>query len=77
MHVFTPSQWTEAVDPVWERWKEAKEEGNPVGGPAVSVNLDPPKLSITGSPTWQHTGAYTMSLTHIQQRTAGSAFNQR
>jgi hypothetical protein len=33
-----------------ERLKEAEEEGNPVGGPAVSINLDSWNLSNTGLP---------------------------
>jgi len=31
--------------------EKAKEEGKAVGGPAVSVNLNPGDLSDTGSPT--------------------------
>jgi hypothetical protein len=38
-----------------ERWKETEEEGNPVGGPAVSINLDARDLSNTGPPNRQHT----------------------
>jgi hypothetical protein len=30
--------------------EEAKEEGNTVGRPAVSINLDPQDLSNTGPP---------------------------
>jgi hypothetical protein len=44
MHIFAPNQWTEAADSCgWIRGKleEAEGEGNPAGGPAVSVNLDP------------------------------------
>jgi hypothetical protein len=43
MQIFAPNQWTEAADPcgwIRERLKEAEEEGNPVGGWAVSINLD-------------------------------------
>jgi hypothetical protein len=32
--------------------KEAEVEGDPVGGPAVSINLDPEDLSNTGPPSW-------------------------
>jgi hypothetical protein len=42
---------TEAADPWgWIRGKleEAEEEGDPVGEPAVSINLDPQNLSDTG-----------------------------
>jgi len=56
---------------------EAKEEGNPVGGPAVSTNLDPRYLSDTGSPTRQHIPAEMRPPTHIQQRTPRSGFSQR
>ena len=48
------NQYTEAADPFsWIREKlvEAKEEGDPVGTPAVSVNLDSWNLSDTGPPT--------------------------
>jgi hypothetical protein len=58
-------------------WEEAEEEGNPVGGPAVSINLDPQDLSDTGSPTRQHTSADMRPPTIIQQRAAGSVFIQR
>ena len=43
MQIFAPNQWTEAADPCgWIRGKveEAEEEGNLVGGPDVSINLD-------------------------------------
>ena len=43
MQIFVPNQWTEAADPV--------------GGPAVSINLDAQVLSNTGPPTRQHTPA--------------------
>jgi hypothetical protein len=44
MQIFAPNPWTETADPFgWIRGKleEAEEEGNPAGGPAVSINLDP------------------------------------
>ena len=44
MQIFAPNQWTEAADPcgwIREKLEEAEEEGDPVGGPAVSINLDP------------------------------------
>jgi hypothetical protein len=44
MQLFVHNQLTEAADPcgwIRERLEEAEEEGNPVGGPAVSINLDP------------------------------------
>ena len=43
MKLFAPNKWTEAADPVVElgKVKKAEEKGDPVGGPAVSINLDP------------------------------------
>jgi hypothetical protein len=44
MQVFAPNQWTEAADPcgwIKKKLEEAEEEGYPIGGPAVSVDLDP------------------------------------
>jgi hypothetical protein len=40
--------------PLWlneGKLEEAEEEGLPVGGPAVSINLDPRDLSDTGTQT--------------------------
>jgi hypothetical protein len=50
MQIYAPNQWTEAADPcgcITKRQEEAKKEGNHVGGPAVSINLDPQDLSNT------------------------------
>jgi hypothetical protein len=80
MQIFAPDQWTEADDPcgqIREKLEEAEEEGDPVGGLAVSINLDPRDLSDTGLPTGQHIPADMRPPTHIQQRTAGSTFSQR
>jgi hypothetical protein len=44
MQILTHNQWTEAADPcdwIREKLEEAEEEGNPIGRPAVSINLDP------------------------------------
>jgi len=44
MQICAPNQWTEAADPsglIRGKLEEAEEEGNPVEGPAVSINLDP------------------------------------
>ena len=49
---------------------EAKEEGNPIGRPAVSTNLDTCDLSDTEPPTKQHTPADMRPPPHKQQRTA-------
>jgi hypothetical protein len=54
-----------------EKLEEAEEEGDPVGGPAVSINLDPWDLSNTGPPTRQHTPADRRPITHIQHRLLG------
>jgi hypothetical protein len=43
--------------------KEGEEKGYPVGGPEVSIILDPQDLSNTGPPSRQHTPA---EVTHIQ-----------
>jgi hypothetical protein len=51
--------------------EEAEEKGDPVGGPPVSINLDPRDLSDTGSATRQHTPVYMRPLTHIQQGLLG------
>ena len=45
--------------------EEAEEEGDPVGGPAVSINLDPQDLSDTGTPTRQHTPTDMRPPTHV------------
>ena len=57
-------------------WKKL-EEGDPVGGLAVSNNLDLRDLSDTELPTRQQTPADMRPLTHIQQRTTGSGLSQR
>jgi hypothetical protein len=57
--------------------KGKAKEGIPAEGPAISINLDPQDLSDTGSSIRQHIPAYMRPPTHIQQRTAGSGFNQR
>jgi hypothetical protein len=70
----------QADDPccsIREKLKEAEEEGNPVGGPAVSINLDTRDLSDTVPPTRQHTPADRRPSSHIQQRTAASGLSQR
>jgi hypothetical protein len=57
IQIFAPNQWTEAADPccwIRERLEETVEKGDPVGGPAVLINLDPWDLSNTGLPGRQH-----------------------
>jgi hypothetical protein len=44
MQILTPKQWTEAGDPcssMRKRLEETEKEGDPIGRPAVSINLDP------------------------------------
>jgi hypothetical protein len=80
MQIFAPNQWTEAADLFsWSRGKleETAEEGEPVWGPVVSINLDPRDLSDTGKPTRKHTAADMRLQTHIQQRTSESIFSWR
>jgi len=80
MQICAPNQWTEAADPsgwIREKLEEAEEEGNPVGGPAVSINTDSWHLSDTGSPTRQRTLAEMRPPTHIQQGIQGPGFSQR
>jgi hypothetical protein len=48
------------------RLKEAEEKGDPVGGTAMSINLDPQDLSNTGPPNRQHTPADMRPPTHIE-----------
>jgi hypothetical protein len=74
------TQWIEAADPcgwIREKLEEAEEEGDPIGRPAVSINLDLWDLSDTGPPNRQHTPADMRPPTHIQQRTARSGLSQR
>jgi hypothetical protein len=80
MQIFAPNQWTEAADLccfIRGKLEEAKEEVIPIGGPAISINLDPRYLSDTATSTRQHTPADMRPPTHIQQRTAWSGFSQR
>ena len=48
-------QLTPVVELGGKELEEAEEEGDPVGGPAVSIYLDSRDLSDTRSPTRQHT----------------------
>jgi hypothetical protein len=48
------------------RLKEAEKKGNPAGGPAVSINLDPQNLSNTGPPNRQHTPVDSRPPAYIQ-----------
>jgi hypothetical protein len=51
MQIFERNQWTEAADSYFwirEKLEDAEEEGDPVGGLAISTNLNPWDLSDTG-----------------------------
>jgi hypothetical protein len=44
MQIFAPNQWIETADPcgcIGGKLEEAEEDGEPVGGPADSINLEP------------------------------------
>jgi hypothetical protein len=63
-----PTNGQKQLNPGWnrEKLKEAEEKGEPVGGPAVSINLDHWDLSNTGSPNREHTPADMRLPTHKQ-----------
>lgn len=78
VHILAPNQWTEARDPcglIMERLEEAEEEGDLIGRPAVSINLDTQDLSDTELPTRQHTPDMRPPK-HIQQRTIWSVLSE-
>ena len=65
-----PNQWTEAADPcgwIREKEKEAEDECGPVGGQAVSINLELWDLSNSGPPTRQQTQADMRPPTHTAE----------
>jgi hypothetical protein len=69
MQVFTPNQLAEAGDPYsWNReeLEEGKEEGDPIGRPAVSTNLALWDLSDTEPSTSKHTAADMRASMYIQ-----------
>jgi hypothetical protein len=56
--IYTPNHWPEDGDPydlISESIEEVKVEGNPIGRPAVSTNVEPRELPKTEPPTRQHT----------------------
>jgi hypothetical protein len=80
MQIFASNQWIEAADIcglIRGKLKEAEEEGNPGGGTAVSINVDPRDLSDTGPPKRQSTQSDMRPPTQIQQRTSESGFSKR
>ena len=65
MHPTKHSEAVELTGLIGGKLEESEEEGDPVGRPAVSINLDAGDLSDTGAPTRQHTPADMMPPTHI------------
>lgn len=60
MQILTANHWTEVRDPygrVRGRIEGAEGDGNPIGRPTVSTNLDPWELPETEPPTKEHTWA--------------------
>jgi hypothetical protein len=69
MQILALNQWTETADHcgfIMGKLKEAEEEGDTVGWPAVSINLDPQDLSNSEPPNRQHTPAEKRPPTHTQ-----------
>jgi hypothetical protein len=65
--ILTPSHWIEVGDSyggIRGRIKEAKGEGDPIGRPAVSTNIDSRELLET-EPIQEHTQADLRPLTHM------------
>ena len=61
----------------YRRLIEGEKKGNPVGEPAISINLDLKYLANTGPPNMQHTQVDMKPPTSIEHRTARSVFIQR
>jgi hypothetical protein len=57
--------------------EEAEEEGEPIGKPRVSTNLDPMISETLGPPTRHRALADMRLLTHIQQGTAWPGLSER
>jgi hypothetical protein len=68
MQIFALNNEQKQLTPVVElgKLKDFEEKGDPVGGPAILISLDPQDLSNTGPPNRQHTPADKRSPTHIQ-----------
>ena len=74
MQIFTLNQCTEDDDlcgRIKEKLEEPDKKGNPIGGRAVSTNLDPRDCSDIEPPTRQHKPADMRTPRHIQQRLSG------
>ena len=68
MQILTANHRTEMGDPygrVRGRIEETEGDGNPIGRPTVSTNLDCWELPETEPPTRQHTQAGLRPLAHI------------
>ena len=73
MQILVPNQWTETADPcgqIREKLEEADEEGDPVEGPEVSINLDLRRISETEPSIRQDTWTGIRSLALVEHRTA-------
>jgi hypothetical protein len=60
MYKLTANHWTEVRDPngrVRGRIEGAEGDGNPIGRPTVTTNLDPWEVPEINSPTKEHTQA--------------------
>ena len=68
MQIFTAKLWVE-VGESYGRGRRGIEgtegDGNPIGRPTVSTNLDPWELPETEPPTKEHTQAGLRSLAHM------------
>lgn len=73
MKIFKTNHWPEVKDPcgwIMKMLDEAKEECDPIGGPAVSTKLDAWDLSSTETAARQHTEAVPRLQKNIQQEIA-------
>ena len=60
MHILTAKHWTDigtSMKELEEGLKELKKDGNTIGRPTVSANMDPWYLPETKSATKEHTWA--------------------
>ena len=80
MQILRATHWTEVRDPngrIRGKIEGAEGDGNPIGRPTVSANLDPWELPETKPPTKEHTWAGPRPLTLMKQRTALSDLSGR
>jgi hypothetical protein len=70
MQILTAKHWTEVWDPYGRdrgRIEGAEGDGNHIGRPTVSSNLDPWELPETEPPTKDPTWTVLKPLTHMKQ----------